>query len=324
LGFGVTFLAFAAIAHMGRLHIIKGAPLFGALLIVRLVGGAYSSATLPTAQAYVADVTDAENRTKGMAVVGMAFALGMVLGPAIGAALASVGLLVPIYFSAVVAMVNGLFVATKLPESPRIRVAVRPSSAGHVVSKTWGVLAASFGVTLASVSMEQTVSFYFQDRLALDGVHVARVVGLGLVLCGLGAAVVQGAIVRRLRVQPLTLVVFGVPFAALGLLCLVSAQGKPGLLAGMALQGVGQGLSMPGLTSALSLSVDKDEQGSAAGLGSASQAMARMLGPLAGTALYEIHPTYPYLFGIAILLAVLGALMTFRAARHAARETRPS
>lgn len=58
--------------------------LFFLLLLARLLGGAFSSATLPTAQAYVADVTGRENRTAGMALLGAAFGLAVILGPALG------------------------------------------------------------------------------------------------------------------------------------------------------------------------------------------------------------------------------------------------
>ncbi len=86
------------------------------LLVTRLLGGALSSATLPTVQAYVADVTGRADRASGMAVVGAAFGLGIVFGPAIGALLAPVDLLLPVYVSSGVAFLNALFVFLKLPE----------------------------------------------------------------------------------------------------------------------------------------------------------------------------------------------------------------
>jgi MFS family permease len=80
----------------------------------------------------------------------------------------------------------------------------------------------------------------------------------------------------------------------------------------MTLQGLGQALTLPGVMSGLSLSVDEDEQGAVAGLNSSSQALARTLGPVLGTGLYQLRPELPYLFGAALLVCVLGFLMASR------------
>src|SRR5690606_34585599 len=110
---------FAAVAHLGRVGRLEGHLLFTLLLATRVLGGLWSSATLPTAQAYVADVTERSDRTAGMSVVGAAFGLGIVFGPAIGGALAPLGLLVPVYVSAAIGYVIAFLVWRTLPEPPR-------------------------------------------------------------------------------------------------------------------------------------------------------------------------------------------------------------
>src|SRR4051812_154816 len=97
LGFGVSFTCFALIADFGGRAHWPVPVLFGALLLTRLIGGAFSSATLPTAQAYMADMTGRRDRTAGMAVIGAAFGLGVIFGPAIGAAFSLVSLLAAVY-----------------------------------------------------------------------------------------------------------------------------------------------------------------------------------------------------------------------------------
>lgn len=312
LGFGVTFVAFGLVAQLGLSKHLSGHTLFAALLLTRLVGGLYSSATLPTAQAYIADVTERDERTRGMALIGAAFGLAVVFGPALGAVLAPVGLLVPVYVSSALAFVNALFVWLRLPEPDRRHKGPASTQLRPVAEKVWVLLAVGFVTTLSSVSMEQTVAFYFQDRLDLTPQAAARAVGMSLVVYGLVAVFVQGFLVRRVSFRPMTLLRMGVPIAALGLLLFIVAEWRWTLVLAMALQGFGQALAMPGVTAALSLGVREDEQGAVAGLNSSSQALARMVGPLIGTGLYEIEPGYPYAFGAALLGAVMLFLLTTR------------
>jgi MFS family permease len=308
LGFATTFLAFAVIAHLGQRGVLSGNALFLPLLATRLLGGLFSSATLPTVQAYVADVTGRKDRASGMAMVGAAFGLGIVFGPALGALLAPVDLLLPVYVSSGVAFLNAFFVWLRLPEPERKLRPLEPSPLGPVARRMPGLLLVSFVATLSSVAMEQTISFLFQDRLALTAEGTTRSVGLSLFVYGVVAVIVQGGFVRRTSWPPLRLVRIGVPIAACGLCGLVFAESQLTLTAALALQGLGQGLTLPGITAAISLRAREDEQGAAAGLTSSSQALARALGPVLGTALYQLRPDFPYLAGAALMLVI--ALLT--------------
>ena len=78
LGFSLSFFAFYAVAHFGLKGLLSPALIYGLLLLTRLAGGALSSATLPTAHAFIADTTDRKTRTSGMALMGAAFGLGIV------------------------------------------------------------------------------------------------------------------------------------------------------------------------------------------------------------------------------------------------------
>lgn len=309
LGFALTFLAFGLLAQLGLSGKLTGLPLYFSLLAARLLGGLYSSATLPTAQAYVADVTERADRTSGMALIGAAFGLAIVFGPALGATLAPFGLLIPVYVSSGIAFLNAGFVALRLPEPTR---RMRPAAAQPllpIAAKVWPLLSVGFATTVASVSMEQTVAFYYQDRLGLTTTGAARAVGFSLVVYGVVAVLVQGVFVRRVKWPPLSLLRAGVPIAAAGLVVFVFARALPMLLVAMALQGLGQALTMPGVTAAMSLGVADQEQGAVAGLNSSAQALGRTLGPILGTGLYELRPEYPYAFGAGLLLLVLGFLL---------------
>lgn len=309
LGFGLSFGLFGLFATLGERGLLKGSLLFLLLLLTRLLGGVLSSATLPTAQAYVADLTGRESRTGGMALLGAAFGLGVVFGPALGALLSRYGLLVPVYFSAGLAFLNALFVLRFLPES-RARGEGPPPRLSPLDPRFFPLLALGFLLSLSSVALEQTVAFYFQDRLGLSAPETARKVGLALVFYGLAAVLVQGGLVRRLRVPPRTLFLLGLPVALLGYLGLLLGRGYPDLTLGLVLQGTGQALATPGVTAALSLGAGEREQGGVAGLNSSAQALGRMLGPLLGTGLYQLNPSLPYL--ASALLTLLGLLLALR------------
>ncbi|HEY8428750.1 MAG TPA: MFS transporter [Sandaracinaceae bacterium] len=309
VGFAVTFYAFGAVAQLGLSGVLSKGPLLVLLLATRIAGGALSSATLPTAQAYAADISERGDRTKAMGVIGAAFGLGVIFGPAIGAGLTELtgNLVAAVYFSASVAVVNAIFVALRLPE-PERRAPAEPAPPGprrSVVGRVWPFLAVGFGATLASVALEQTVAFYFQDRLALSEAETPRVVGVALVAYGVVAVLAQGLLVRRVSLAPLTWVRLGLPIGIAGFALFVFADAFALLTSALVLQGLGQGLLLPGVTSAASLAVGDEEQGTVAGMHGAAQALARTVGPIVGGTLYEFGHELPYAFGGALLALVL-------------------
>lgn len=327
VGFAVSFFAFAAIAQLGMNGALGHGPLLGLLMISRVIGGIFSSATIPTAQAYAADLSAREDRTSAMAVIGAAFGLGVVFGPAIGAGLSSLtgNLLAPVYFSASIAVLNAIFVAARLPEPERYLTDSPPRALRSVAKLVWPLLAVGLAATLSSVAMEQTVAFYFRFRLSLTGLETARTVGLALMGYGVVAVVAQGFIVRRFKLSPITLLRVGVPIALCGFVLFLWARTYPTLTAALLVQGLGHGLVLPGVTAAVSLGVSEDEQGAVAGLNGASQGLARTLGPIVGGGLYELKEYLPYAFSAGLLALVLLVILVHPgiAPAHGGRLTTP-
>lgn len=314
VGFSISFFAFAGVALLGLAETLSHTPLLLLLISTRLFGGVFSSATLPTGQAYAADISGREDRTAAMAVIGAAFGLGIIFGPGIGAGLATLfdDLLAPVWFSAGVAAVNALFVATSLPE-PERRITKTASRGARVLAKkVWPILAVGLGATVASVAMEQTIAFTYQDRLGLTGTGTAQAVGLALLAYGIVAVIAQGFIVRRFRLPPRTLLRVGLPIALAGFIVFIFAEETVGLTVALCLQGLGQGLMLPGVTAACSLAVSDSEQGVVAGLNSSAQGLGRTVGPIVGPVLYQqVNDQAPYVFSAA-LLAVLGFVVLLR------------
>jgi MFS family permease len=317
-GFAISFASFGAIASIGASGALGHASLFGLLLAARSLGGLLSSATLPAAQAYIADLTERNERVAGMALVGAAFGLGIMFGPIIGALLSHFGLLVPIWASTGLALINGIFIAVNLPATQPKAPSGRVRTEG-VIRRVLPVLTVAFVTVLASVAMEQTIAFLFQDTLRLDARSTARHVGIALGIYACFAVLAQGLVVRRVKWSALGLIRVGLAIGIVGFAGLVTARSFSVLTAAMAVQGFGYGLAMPGISALLSVSADDDEQGEAAGLNSSTQALGRTIGPLVGTSLYKVGPRVPYVFSLVLLIAVVATLVLGSTWRRASR-----
>lgn len=310
IGFAVGFFAFGGVAYLGMQGTLEHGPLVALLILARLLGGAFSSATLPTAQAYAADVSERSDRTSAMAVIGAAFGLGVIFGPGIGAGLVVAfggNLLAPVWFSASVAVVNALFIAWRLPEPERKGRGERPDTPlSEVTRRLWPILAVGLVATLSSVAMEQTLAFHFMDRLGItDEAEATGYVGAALTVYGIVAVIVQGFLVRRFKWSPLTLIRAGVPIAICGFILLLFAQDLAFLTVALSMQGIGQGLLMPGVAAAVSLGVSDDEQGAAAGVNASASGLGRLIGPLLAGPIYEFGKASLYGWSAGLLVIVL-------------------
>ncbi len=104
---------------------------FWMLLVSRALAGILSSATLPTAMAYIGDSTDEKSRSGGMGIIGAAMGMGMVLGPGLGGWFASASLSAPFFFASALSVLSLIFIIVVLPESlPRRESNLRGSFQG--------------------------------------------------------------------------------------------------------------------------------------------------------------------------------------------------
>ncbi|EYB67432.1 major facilitator superfamily transporter [Deinococcus phoenicis] len=311
VGFSLSFGLFGLLASLGAQGVLTGTVLFVLLVASRLLGGMLSSATLPTAQAMMADLTSAKDRAAAMGLIGAAFGLGVVFGPALGGLLSGFGLTVPIFFSAGLGLLTALGAFLLLPETRRADAPASGSGDRRALLRHPGILlflAVSALYTLASVSMEQTIAFYVQDTLHLNAGATARTVGGMLAIFGFLAAAVQGGAIRPLskKYAPGPLIAAGLLVMGAGMFLIPLTSAYWTITAALALVGIGSALLGPSLSTALSLSVGGNQQGAIAGLNSSALALGRMTGPLLGTGLYQSagHGA-PYLLSGGILAALL-------------------
>lgn len=120
-GYALTSLAFAATMQAGMTGALLAMTAFWMMVLIRMTLSVAAGGIQPSATAYMADITNTESRTSGVALVGLAFGLGSIAGPLFGGLVSSFGLLVPIYASAIFALAMALVIALRVkePERPR-------------------------------------------------------------------------------------------------------------------------------------------------------------------------------------------------------------
>lgn len=309
-GFAIGFALFGFLATLGIQGVLSGVGLFVALLLTRLLSGMLSSAAIPAAQAMMADLSSEEQRTANMALIGAAFGLGIIFGPALGGFLSLFGLLVPVYFSALLGFIISGVAWFILPETRHGQRQASPAGQQSQLLKQSSIflfLSASALSTLASVGLEQTLSFYIQDLWELSNAATPRTVGGLLMIFGLVAVAVQGGLMRMVSksIRPELLIMCGLIVMGSGMLLLPLMQQYWLLAFALALVAAGSATLGPSLSAALSLSVGPNQQGVIAGMNSSALALGRMTGPLIGTALYQyVSHSAPYWLSGAVLIGV--------------------
>ena len=294
--------------------LLAGAWRLEVLFFARLLAGV-AGASIPVAQAYIADVTGPAERARGMGLIGAAFGLGMVIGPALGGGLSLLGPRVPEGFAAGLCLANVLVAAYRLPESLPGSVG-RPAPFRHPLSLASlrdaaarpgaaGLLAVFFLVTLGFAVLEGTFSLAAADRY---GYSQAQVDWLWVYM-GLVAVVVQGWLVGRLarRLPERALIVLGSAALGLGFLGIPFAGSAIGLLTALALVVGGQGLASPSLSSLISKTVEESVYGEALGVSQSLSAGARVLGPAGGGLIFSrFDASAAYLAAAACAAGALG------------------
>jgi len=311
----------------------------GALLVSRLFAGACGG-NITVAQAYIADITPPENRSKRMALIGVAFGLGFIFGPAIsGVALVLFGSTGPGWTAAALCAVNFLLAYFILAES------LQPGS-GHANHRPrfaqWGhtlaqpkigvIILIFFLATFAFSCFESTLPLLVNDNfhlgITVDEARPATTVISLFVYCGIIGVFIQGGAIGRLvklfgepKLIALSLLFTG---TALALLPFVQGEGPLKWLAVLqlhngpwlkmllvlALLSVGSSLTRAPLFGLLSNLTPAHEQGATIGVAQSAGALARIVGPIFAASIYVHIPMLPYLVcgGISALAALLAAL----------------
>ncbi|MBZ5496198.1 MAG: MFS transporter [Acidobacteriia bacterium] len=291
-----------------------------ALFIGRMVAG-IAGAIIPTTQAYIADLTPPEGRAKGMGLIGAAFGLGFILGPAIGGLLAPYGYNKPVLLASALAGLNLVFAYFKLPES-LTEVARGRAQSRRFNLKTLAealahpqiapLLAMYLVVIFAFSNMEATFGLLNEHRYGLT----ARETGYLFAFIGILMSVMQGVLVGRLvrRLGERRLIVLGTFTMIFGLGLMPFSPNMTAYCLILTAVSFGAGINNPSITGLLSRSCNIDEQGGIMGIAQSMASLGRILGPLwGGYAFKAFGIVSPFVTaGLFMGLAFLLSLVTLR------------
>jgi MFS family permease len=279
---------------------------------------------IAAAQAYIADVTPPENRARGMGMIGAAFGLGFIIGPALGGIvagndLATADLRTPGLIAAGLSFAAFLGIVFLLPESLPAAARARPSRSRLMILQNVlhrpvlaRLFAVFFVVILAFAGMESTFAMWAMRQYGWGPAQIGYV----FTYVGLLSAAMQGGLIGPLsrRFGEEWLLLSGLALIALGLLVLPFAGTLPPLLVAVSALAIGMGAMQPSLNSLISRRAGAEEQGEVMGLAQSVGSLARVLGPISAGALFEGFGRHsPYFWGAALVACAL--ILSWRFAR---------
>ena len=286
------------------------------LFVGRIIDGV-SGASVAVARAAVADAADAAQRPRLMGLLGAAFGVGFVLGPALGGLAGLFGSRVPFLIAAFIAAVNAVVAAYRFPETRRVtNSTVAPSLRNiRVLNRDVARLIALSFVAVAAFSLfETTFALLAAERLALTAPEVSLVFALvGVVLVATQAGLIG---IASSRFSEVALIGIGLALNVAGFLLVAFSTSWMQLAPGLVLLAVGQGLATPTISSAIAGRAPEGHAGTVLGVHHSAGALARVLGPIAGGVLFAIGIQMPYLVAALVTLTVLIFLPRVRASRQ--------
>lgn len=313
---------------IGHLAFASATSLAG-LFAARALAGA-GAANISTAQAVLSDTHAPAERSRAMAIIGAAFGLGFVFGPALGGILFKIDQGAPATFAALLALFNILFVWLRVPET-------RSRAAAHIRkhTKLLDFLKADKALRLlifttflsmtAFAIMEQTIGLYIEsiwvNSQGTDGMkQAASLTATFLVVVGISAVAVQGYFVRKWlkTTAEVTLCRMGL-FTIACCLVLIPVLGWVGsfplFLTAAVILALGSGMLNPSMAGLVSLSCPEDKQGLGLALNQSSQALGRIVGPTAAGSLFALATPAPFLVGAILTSAAILLLIPIKASR---------
>ena len=300
-----TFLSFLLLGFARSLLV-----LFVARILDGVTGG-----NLSVAQAYIADVTDAKSRARGLGLIGAAFGLGFIIGPVVGGVLSKFGFAVPAFAAGGLSLINLLLVALWLPESltaekraamperqPRVNLgallgALRREFVGPL-------LISRFFFALAFAVLQTIFSLYALNRFGLSAEQTGYILAYIGVLSVITQGFLVGVITRRVREDRLIFIALAV--MTVGLTGWALAPSVLLLMVALLPIAMAGGLLNTILSSTLTKAVEPQEIGGILGLSTSMESLTRVISPtLGGLLLGAVGAWAPGAFSATLTLLVL-------------------
>lgn len=279
------------------------------LFAARTLAGMLSSATLPTAMAYIGDSTANQDRSKGMGILGAAMGIGMVLGPGIAGWLGTYSLSWPFFLAAVLSLSAFILAVVLLPESLPLSNRIQPTRniRGPQIKDMWNALFSPIGMLLL---MAYLLTFGLTNFEAVFGLYANEQfgsgpaeVGLLLTFVGLVSAIVQGLLTGPFtkRFGEVRIIKTALVCSAIGFGLMLLAKSIMILIPTMGFFILSNAMLNPSVSSLISQRTTS-QQGIAMGLNNSFQSLGRMTGPLWAGFVFDINLRLPYLTGAFIML----------------------
>ena len=323
IGTSIGFLIMGLAPKMpAGLALLGLAPTLVWLFIARIIDG-ISGGNISTAQAYIADVTSPEERSRGMGLIGAAFGLGFIFGPAIGGLMSQISPEAPFFFASLMAAGNATALYFLLPESlshEHRAEARRRISMSEIFEQGGGwhlkaIMASYFFATISFAMLTATYALFANHRFNFDATHT----GYMFTYVGVLGAIIQGGLLGRLvkRFGEKALSVSGTAIFAVSVLTLPMTSTLLTLLISSTGIAVGNSLMTPSLNGLASKSVSAAWQGRMLGVMASAASLARIIGPMLGGWLLSRDPNdsshygrSPYWTSALIMLVALGIAIT--------------
>ncbi|MBX7152513.1 MFS transporter [bacterium] len=287
------------------------------ILAARIVGGVFAG-KFATIQAYIADVTTKENRSKGMGLFGAAFGLGFILGPSIGGILGKWGYQTPLFFAAALTTINGLAAIFLLPESlpddARAQAQFNREENKFnmdTLRRYAGVPAIRSGMTLSMIYNFGFSILYATFALFAErefGFHTMET-GYMFAFMGIVGAVIQGGLIGKISraIGEEKMIVFGLLITSFGMFAMSRSEWLWLLIVASFLVSVGSALLTPALSGLVSKKSSETEQGRILGIIQSLSNLARMTGIAFGGFVFEAVGIWsPFWMSGIILIAGCG------------------
>ena len=318
LGYALSMFSLAVVIEIGSAKLLPAVAIYPMLIVARSLFALLGSGTGPASQAYVADRTSHTERTAGVALVSAAMGVGETIGPGVGAALAAIDVLAPLYLSAGLAVLSGFMIHRFLPEDgpPVEHTAPRPPRLSFRDGRVAPFVLISAALQAVRATTAITLAFFLQDTLHLSQAQTVQYSGIGFVTMAVAGLLSQLVLVQRFRPTARRMLHAGVPLAVAAFVIFTVAHSYLFYLLALTLLGIGLGLMRPGSAAGASLSVEANEQGAVAGLVTGVAVLGNVIGPMIGTSLYAFSPIGPYLLNTAIMAAAWALLFANRRLRH--------
>ena len=317
LGYALSMALLATVIKIGTLGLLPPLIVYPLLIASRSVFALIGSGTGPASQAYIADRTTRAERTGGVALVSAAMGLGETVGPGLGAALASIGLLAPIYLSAALAVVSALTIWRFLPEERAAHTPMvnRPRKMRVGDRRVLPFLLVSTALQAVRATTVITLAFFLQDTLHLTAQQTVQYSGVGFVTLAVSGLFAQLVIVQRFRPSARWMMRTGTLLMLGAFIVFVVGGAFTVYVVGLIGLGLGLGLVRPGSAAAASLSVEPNEQGSVAGMLGGVAVIGNVFGPMLGTTLYSFARTGPYILNAVIMVGTVALVFANRRVR---------